>query len=102
MLHVGVKVPHEQVVQVLSAAIDELERNKAAIANPGPKDDPEIILVKYLYMWSDIIYYMYMLVLYLLIMYVFLGWYGEQFNHNTVPSDNINKTVETVLWRREI
>lgn len=45
MLHVGVEVTYRNVVQVLSAAILELERNKAKLANPGPKDDPDTIMV---------------------------------------------------------
>ncbi|KAG5876987.1 hypothetical protein JTB14_008132 [Gonioctena quinquepunctata] len=41
MLHVGVKVTHSHVFEVLSAAIIELERNKDKMFRPGPKDDPE-------------------------------------------------------------
>lgn len=46
MVHVGVKVSYDHVVVVLAAAIDELERNKYKIANPGPKDVPETIMVR--------------------------------------------------------
>lgn len=45
MLHVGVDVLHDSVSQVLSAAIVELERTKEKIDKPGPKDDPETLLV---------------------------------------------------------
>ncbi|CAH0550336.1 unnamed protein product [Brassicogethes aeneus] len=45
MLHVGVQVTYAQVVEVLSAAILELERNKEKLSNPGPKDDKETVLV---------------------------------------------------------
>ncbi|XP_063905272.1 protein fem-1 homolog B-like isoform X2 [Zophobas morio] len=44
MLHVNVKVTYEHVVQVLSAAITELERNKHKLDKPGPKDDPETVM----------------------------------------------------------
>lgn len=45
MLHVGVKVTYNQVIEVLSAAILELERNKEKLKKPGPKDEAESILV---------------------------------------------------------
>lgn len=45
MLHVGVELAYTHVVMVLRAAIIELERNKSKIANPGPKDDPDTIMV---------------------------------------------------------
>ncbi|KAG5876988.1 hypothetical protein JTB14_008132 [Gonioctena quinquepunctata] len=48
MLHVGVKVTHSHVFEVLSAAIIELERNKDKMFRPGPKDDPENVMVIYL------------------------------------------------------
>ncbi|KAJ8958631.1 hypothetical protein NQ318_016356 [Aromia moschata] len=44
MLHVGVKVSYNHVIEVLSAAILELERNKKKLAKPGPKDDPETVM----------------------------------------------------------
>ncbi|KAG5876989.1 hypothetical protein JTB14_008132 [Gonioctena quinquepunctata] len=44
MLHVGVKVTHSHVFEVLSAAIIELERNKDKMFRPGPKDDPENVM----------------------------------------------------------
>lgn len=44
MLHVGVEVTYEQVIEVLSAAIVELERNKEKLAQPGPKDEPETVM----------------------------------------------------------
>lgn len=64
MVHVGVKVTYDHVVEVLAAAIDELERNKFKIAHPGPKDDPEVITVSFegfardgrLRMTDDVIY----------------------------------------------
>jgi Fem-1 family protein b len=46
MLHVNVKVTYDHVVQVLSAAITELERNQYKLTKPGPKDDPETVMVK--------------------------------------------------------
>lgn len=45
MLYVGVELTHRHVVMVLKSAILELQRNKMKIVNPGPKDDPETILV---------------------------------------------------------
>lgn len=50
MLHIGDKVSYNHVIQVLSAAIDELESNKSKLACPGPKDDPDVILVG----WFDL------------------------------------------------
>ncbi|GJQ66144.1 putative ankyrin repeat protein [Trypoxylus dichotomus] len=44
MLHVGVEVTYDSVVQVLAAAVVELERNKTKSLRPGAKDDPETIL----------------------------------------------------------
>jgi Fem-1 family protein b len=44
MLHVNVKVTYDHVVQVLSAAITELERNQYKLTKPGPKDDPETVM----------------------------------------------------------
>nr|CAH7728174.1 unnamed protein product [Callosobruchus chinensis] len=41
MLHVGTKVSHNHVIEVLAGAILELERNKAKLTKPGPKDDPQ-------------------------------------------------------------
>lgn len=46
MLHVGVEVTYDHITKVLSAAIVELERNKLKLANPGPKDDVEVIMVR--------------------------------------------------------
>lgn len=45
MLHVGIEVTYQNVVSVLSLAILELETIKARITNPGPKDDPDTLLV---------------------------------------------------------
>lgn len=45
MIHVGVKLDYKPVIDVLSAAILELERNKEKLVRPGPKDDPDTILV---------------------------------------------------------
>lgn len=45
MLHIGDKLKYEYVVKVLSAAIDELEGAKLRLAKPGPKDDPDTIVV---------------------------------------------------------
>lgn len=45
MLHVGVDVSFKNVTIVLEACAVELQRNKDKIANPGPKDDVETIMV---------------------------------------------------------
>lgn len=45
MLHIGDKLKYEYVIKVLSAAIDELENGKLRLAKPGPKDDPDTIMV---------------------------------------------------------
>ncbi|RZC32328.1 Ankyrin repeat domain containing protein [Asbolus verrucosus] len=44
MLHVNVAVIYDHVIQVLSAAITELERNKQKLSKPGPKDDPDTVM----------------------------------------------------------
>ncbi|XP_019875220.1 protein fem-1 homolog B isoform X2 [Aethina tumida] len=44
MMSVGVQVTYNHVMEVLAAAILELERNKARLANPGPKDDHETVM----------------------------------------------------------
>ncbi|CAH1164240.1 unnamed protein product [Phaedon cochleariae] len=56
MLHVGVKVTYSHVFDVLSAAIVELERNRDKLVMPGPKDDPETVMVIYsfLHLLDDI------------------------------------------------
>ncbi|VEN59219.1 unnamed protein product [Callosobruchus maculatus] len=45
MLHVGTKVSHNHVIEVLAGAILELERNKAKLTKPGPKDEPQSAMV---------------------------------------------------------
>ncbi|XP_076259680.1 protein fem-1 homolog B isoform X1 [Rhynchophorus ferrugineus] len=45
MIHVGVQMTYTQVIQVLSAAINELERNKKDLTEPNPKDDHATVLV---------------------------------------------------------
>lgn len=45
MLHVGVTLEQHYVNEVLAAAITELERNKNKIEKPGPKIDPESVMV---------------------------------------------------------
>lgn len=45
MIHVGVQLTFSQVEDVLAACVLELERNKEKIANPGPKDDVEQVMV---------------------------------------------------------
>ena len=45
MLHVGLELSFEVLEEVLAATVLELERNKAKIAHPGPKDDVEVITV---------------------------------------------------------
>lgn len=45
MLHVGVALDYNYVIDVLAAAILELERNKERFYRPGPKDDPESVMV---------------------------------------------------------
>lgn len=44
MLHVGVDVCFQHVVEVLAACVVELQTNKQKIAKPGPKDDPDAIM----------------------------------------------------------
>jgi hypothetical protein len=46
MIHVGVDLTFSQVEDVLAACVLELERNKEKIANPGPKDDVEQVMVR--------------------------------------------------------
>ncbi|XP_065334443.1 protein fem-1 homolog B isoform X2 [Cloeon dipterum] len=43
MIHVGVDLSFNYLELVLAATVLELERNKDKIANPGPKDDVELI-----------------------------------------------------------
>jgi hypothetical protein len=45
MIHVGVHLTFSQVEDVLAACVLELERNNEKIANPGPKDDVEQVMV---------------------------------------------------------
>lgn len=45
MLHLGVILEQHYVIEVLAAAITELERNKRKIEKPGPKQDPESVMV---------------------------------------------------------
>jgi hypothetical protein len=45
MIHVGVDLTFSQVEDVFAASVLELERNKEKIANPGPKDDVEQVMV---------------------------------------------------------
>ena len=45
VLHVGLELPFDVIEEVLSSTIIELERNQIKLANPGPKDDPEVIAV---------------------------------------------------------
>lgn len=45
MLHIGDKLRYEHVAAVLSAAIEELENGKGRLAKPGPKDDPDTVMV---------------------------------------------------------
>lgn len=45
MLHVGLELPFDVLEEVLAATAMELERNQTKIANPGPKDDVEVIAV---------------------------------------------------------
>uniref|UniRef100_A0AAR5Q6D3 Protein fem-1 homolog B n=1 Tax=Dendroctonus ponderosae TaxID=77166 RepID=A0AAR5Q6D3_DENPD len=52
MLHVGVQVTYVQVIEVLAAAIIELERNKEKLAKPGPKDEPETVMVICCFMYK--------------------------------------------------
>lgn len=47
MIHVGVDLTFSQVEDVLAASVLELERNKEKIANPGPKDDVEQVMVSF-------------------------------------------------------
>ncbi|XP_066249230.1 protein fem-1 homolog B isoform X1 [Euwallacea similis] len=52
MLHVGVQVTYEQVIEVLSAAIIELMRNREKLSKPGPKDEPETVMVICCFMYK--------------------------------------------------
>lgn len=45
MLHVGLELPFDVLEEVLASTAMELERNQIKIANPGPKDDVEVIAV---------------------------------------------------------
>nr|CAI5816887.1 unnamed protein product [Callosobruchus analis] len=45
MLHVGTKVSHNHVIEVLAGAIMELARNKTKLTKPGPKEDPQSAMV---------------------------------------------------------
>ncbi len=45
VLHVGLELPFDVLEEVLAATAMELERNQTKIANPGPKDDVEVIAV---------------------------------------------------------
>lgn len=47
MLHVGIEVTYTNVVSILSVAILELETIKERMYKPGPKDDPETLLVSH-------------------------------------------------------
>ncbi|KAL1502206.1 hypothetical protein ABEB36_007382 [Hypothenemus hampei] len=52
MLHVGVQVTYGQVIEVLAAAIIELERNKEKLAKPDPKEQPETVMVICCFMYK--------------------------------------------------
>ena len=43
MLKVGLEVDIQTVKEVLNATVIEIERNQKKIANPGIKDDPELL-----------------------------------------------------------
>lgn len=45
MIHVGVELEFCAVMEVIEAAILELQRNHNKVANPGPKDDVAAIKV---------------------------------------------------------
>jgi Fem-1 family protein b len=45
VLHVGLELSFDVLEEVLAATAMELERNQTKIANPGPKDDVEVIAV---------------------------------------------------------
>ena len=46
MVHVGVELEFGVVLDVLEATVLELQRNHAKIANPGPKDDVDVVKVR--------------------------------------------------------
>lgn len=48
MVHVGVELEFGVVLDVLEATVLELQRNHVKVANPGPKDDVDIIKVRLL------------------------------------------------------
>lgn len=47
MIHVETELKFEHVLNVLTAAIAELERDQSRLVNPGPKDDVEIVAEEY-------------------------------------------------------
>lgn len=51
MLHVGLELPFDVLEEVLASTAMELERNQIKIANPGPKDDVEVIAVIFFYFY---------------------------------------------------
>lgn len=46
MHYINESLNPEYIIQVLKATVLELERNKEKIANPGPKDDVDVIAVR--------------------------------------------------------
>lgn len=84
MLHVGVELPYNQVVVVLQAGVLELERNKGKLTNPGPKDDPETVLVCFsIKNISFLILCTYFIII--------LGGNGGKFNNNFICNNNFNE-----------
>jgi Fem-1 family protein b len=47
MIHVDTELKITYVLDVLSATVFELGRNKERLIKPGPKDDPEIVIEEY-------------------------------------------------------
>ena len=47
MINVDTELRLENVIEVLRATIIELDRNKEKFVNPGPKDDPEMIIEEF-------------------------------------------------------
>ena len=43
ILHVGVQFPKSNLLEVIEAAANEINLNLSTIANPGPKDDLDVI-----------------------------------------------------------
>jgi len=86
VLHVGLELPFDVLEEVLAATAMELERNQTKIANPGPKDDVEVIAVlhipRFVVLLSNFIYRV--------LFYLKTGGNGLQRNNSSLLGDNNN------------